>query len=514
MHLFHLIIHDQSYTNDNDIEQFYVNYIKPMIIDKSNFDIIQYHLRIIANNSVIITNRSYQSLWKDVCGLFEIGVELAIEKMISKRNKLKHKEMSIKKDCKCNENEKCKKCKNKELFQMNSYKIENFEFEVIKSYNNSNVIKESLFDVIPQIDNIKDANTLSSDSESDVEHNVKMSSLHNENQLINSEFTFKDGNVNKLINIPQTFSYLKTNHHYHKFSGSKSIEYNNSINQFKLSFTGKDINTLSKNSNNSITPSVYSNNNNTSKKFKMKEFQFHFTKRENIDKYVLRKFRKYLKEAYKLGIDNQIISILTKEKFWYDFIAINLLPPFIYPYEYIEFKSFNTTYMVWLFSHLNSIELYDIFIKINMQELLNYFIQKYKLSQIDDEYVMLQNYLNIMAVTFCNNRTPSTESTLNTDYGMDCVFDKIPSHHNITKGGMMFNIYKMTNNENNKGNKSDCKQNELNNLLNHNCNTNYNEDNSNQFLNNNNDTLIDENESVCDYVINKEEIDFNMFSAY
>ena len=509
MHLFHLIIHDKCYTNNNDIEQFYLNYIKPMIIDKSNFNLIQYHLRIIANNSIIITNRSYQSLWKDVCGLFEIGVELAIDEMISKRNKHKHKGMNIKKDCKCTENEKCKKCKDKELYKINNYKIENFEVEVVKSYNNNvNIIKESLFDLKPQIDNKKDVNTLSSDSESDIECNVN-NNIQKENQLINSNFSFKDGNDNnKLLNIPQT------NFHYHEFSSSRSIEYNDSINQLKLSFPGRDINSCSKNSNSYITTSVHSSNNNTSKKFKMKEFQFHFTKRENIDKYVLRKFRKYLKEAYKLGIDNQIISILTKEKFWYDFIAINLLPPFIYPYEYIEFKSFNTTYMVWLFSHLNSIELYDIFIKINMQELLNYFIQKYKLSQIDDEYVMLQNYLNIMAVTFCNNRTPSTESTLNTDYGMDCVFDKIPSHNNITKGGMMFNICKMTNNESNKGNKSDCKQNELNNLLNHNYNTNYNEDNSNQFLNNNNDTLIDENESVCDYVINKEEIDFNMFSAY
>ena len=509
MHLFHLIIHDKCYTSDNYIEQFYLNYIKPMIIDKSNFDIIQYHLRIIANNSIIITNRSYQSLWKDVCGLFEIGVELAIDEMISKRNKHKHKEINIRKDCKCTENEKCKKCKNKELYQINSYKIENFEVEVIKSYNNNvNIIKESLFDVMPQIDSKKDANTLSSDSESDIEHNVNSSNIQKENKLINNEFSFKDENDNKLLNIP------RTNHHCHEFSSSRSIEYNDNINQLKLSFPGRDINSLSKNSSSSITTSVYSSNNNTSKKFKMKEFQFHFTKRENIDKYVLRKFRKYLKEAYKLGIDTQIISILIKEKFWYDFIAINLLPPFIYPYEYIEFKSFNTTYMAWLFNHSNSIELYNIFIKINIQELLNYFNQKYKLSQTDDEYVMLQNYLNTMAITFCNNRTPSTESTLNTDYGMDCVFDKIPSQNNITKGGMMFNICKMANNEKDKNNQSDYNKNELNHSLNQNYNHNFNEDNSNQFINNNSDTLIDEDESVCDYVINKEEIDFNMFNAY
>ena len=62
------------------------------------------------------------------------------------------------------------------------------------------------------------------------------------------------------------------------------------------------------------------------KKSKLKEFQFKFTKRENIDKKILRKFRKFLKEQYKKNQIN-VINILSNNKFWSDFVSLTYVHP-------------------------------------------------------------------------------------------------------------------------------------------------------------------------------------------
>ena len=155
-----------------------------------------------------------------------------------------------------------------------------------------------------------------------------------------------------------------------------------------------------------------------SKKGKLREFKFKFTKRENIDKKILRKFRKYLKEKRqkKTDCEMEIENIIQNNKFWTDFINKNLLPPFIYTEEEKEFKSFNTKYMFWIFEHSYSYELYNNFIQYNYTYVISHFERKYKISETHEEYCLLKAYINSLpsiyaAVTSMNMESMMTDST-------------------------------------------------------------------------------------------------------
>jgi len=91
-----------------------------------------------------------------------------------------------------------------------------------------------------------------------------------------------------------------------------------------------------------------------------------------------------------------------QKEFWGHFIGENLLPPMKYKEltEEIEFKSFNTNFMIWLFSHTGSNELYDLFYSDQSDELLEIFTLKYKISQ--DEVVQLIHYLKNISIIFCS----------------------------------------------------------------------------------------------------------------
>jgi hypothetical protein len=107
-----------------------------------------------------------------------------------------------------------------------------------------------------------------------------------------------------------------------------------------------------------------------------KDFVIKFTKRENVDKKVLRKFRKYLK-LYKKKNKNFELST-----FWDSFINDNLMPPMTYTNDTyndnVTFKSFNTTYMLWLFSHKGGVDLYELFLQENKDEIISSFEPMFK----------------------------------------------------------------------------------------------------------------------------------------
>ena len=127
----------------------------------------------------------------------------------------------------------------------------------------------------------------------------------------------------------------------------------------------------------------------------IKEFNLKFIKRENIDKKVLRKFKKYLKDLYKKNKLNNI------SKFWQLFILDNLMPPMIFKNiqlnENVYFKSFNTTYMLWLFSHPGGDELYTLFYDNNYQKLINSFNN---LISAEDDKSAIINYLSNFAYLY------------------------------------------------------------------------------------------------------------------
>jgi hypothetical protein len=121
----------------------------------------------------------------------------------------------------------------------------------------------------------------------------------------------------------------------------------------------------------------------------LRDFSPKFLKKENIDKKVLRKFRKYIKA-------NNVSLNLTG--FWKDFNDLNLLPPMKYSEgdAKIEFKSFNTNYILWLFSKPGAVELYKEFVDKLGDKLLQGFIETYDLLKSTEDGVVdkLKYYIN------------------------------------------------------------------------------------------------------------------------
>jgi hypothetical protein len=140
-----------------------------------------------------------------------------------------------------------------------------------------------------------------------------------------------------------------------------------------------------------------------------KDFIFKFTKRENIDKKVLRKFRKFLKIVKK---QNQLIEI---NKFWFSFINDNILPPMTYTNnaynDNVAFKSFNTTYMLWLFSHPGGIELYEMFLIDNKNSIISAFNDSFI---SEEDRIALDSYLTHFAYIYSYQELkPGTDDQTN-----------------------------------------------------------------------------------------------------
>ena len=153
----------------------------------------------------------------------------------------------------------------------------------------------------------------------------------------------------------------------------------------------------------------------------LKEFNPKFTKRENIDKKVLRKFKKYLKDYYKTKKND--FEKLENKDFWIIFLNGNLFPPMkFFQKDFnrtVEFKSFNTQYMAWVFSHKPSTILYNLFLKNKGEELYQSIIKKFKILSDSRENIetlsQLKNYVfNIADIfTSLNNSSNINSNVVN-----------------------------------------------------------------------------------------------------
>ena len=144
------------------------------------------------------------------------------------------------------------------------------------------------------------------------------------------------------------------------------------------------------NSNYNNFTKKYTIENNIKKRFRdihpfLKNFNPKFLKKENIDKKIFRRFRKFVKSLYKNNKNSPIFS--KNAFFWKKFYIKNLLPPvqIIDNGELIEHKSFNSQYLIWLFNQEGTIELFKLFAKEESKNLINDFIREYNLYQSKDE---------------------------------------------------------------------------------------------------------------------------------
>jgi hypothetical protein len=110
----------------------------------------------------------------------------------------------------------------------------------------------------------------------------------------------------------------------------------------------------------------------------LREFNIKFTKRENIDKKLVRKFRKFLKSFLQKNSMN--VSLLEDSDFWSAFINEELYPPMKFrcldQNRVFEFKSFNTNYMAWIFSVKKADTFYREFIKEKGEEVFKSILNK------------------------------------------------------------------------------------------------------------------------------------------
>ena len=129
----------------------------------------------------------------------------------------------------------------------------------------------------------------------------------------------------------------------------------------------------------------------------MKTFNPKFLKKENIDKKIFRRFRKFVKLLYK---ENKNLPIFSKNQlFWKKFYIKNLLPPVkivLNNDELIEHKSFNTQYLLWLFNQEGTTEIFQLFAKSELENVVNEFIIDYNLNKIKEPDIIekLREYIN------------------------------------------------------------------------------------------------------------------------
>jgi hypothetical protein len=208
------------------------------------------------------------------------------------------------------------------------------------------------------------------------------------------------------------------------------------------------------------------------RKKKLKEYKFMQLKRENVDKKILRKFKKYLKAKSKDKKDNEIKNYIKNNEFWSEYIKQNLMPPFNYEKEKVTFKSFNTQYLCWFFEHKYSLELFNFFIKENYDNLIHEIKEANNLKENCDDFSLIKNYVNTMPLIYGKeNQNRSTDCSSNPK-PIDDEINEVDEKNKINELNNQINIdddKKIDNNDNM--------------LI----------ENENEFFNNNNNSNIDNN---------------------
>ena len=129
----------------------------------------------------------------------------------------------------------------------------------------------------------------------------------------------------------------------------------------------------------------------------LKTFNPKFLKKENIDKKIFRRFRKFVKSVLKQNSKNKTI-IIKNEFFWKKFCEKNLLPPVKIVEnndELIEHKSFNIKYLMWLFNQEGAVELFNLFSEKEGENVIDSFINEYNLNKSKEPNIVqkLRDYM-------------------------------------------------------------------------------------------------------------------------
>lgn len=160
----------------------------------------------------------------------------------------------------------------------------------------------------------------------------------------------------------------------------------------------------------------------------LKNFRPKYTKRENIDKKIIRKFKIYLKHQYKRKIIDFEETGIDK-LFWIMFINGNIFPPMKFldttTNELVEFKSCNSNYLVWIFSKNSASVFYRQFVLYKFNDTFQEIKLDYNIKD-PNELAQLDYYIKNMDNVFLNskiineidyNKYNNQSTKVNTIYG-------------------------------------------------------------------------------------------------
>ena len=430
LHYFRMIIQEKPH---DEIYNFFNKDLFPLLRKYNNgTDEDYYDFKSIIENPKIIQTRTYQQIWEKACNILSSGLSLGFDWILWVENEKNKNSPEVIKYNKEKENfvkeinilinlEK-EIVTNYQINDSNKYHnlhLSEFEQELFNNEFDFNDVDDKPFDnfIFPPRNSDENTNQFLSNNKSlkdDVNHVI----FENKNELINYNFNsdlnnnLKNNNLN-LIN----FINDENNKNNKNIINLNSEENNKNNNTESFSLNSNSIGTK-RNSKITINSrgSVKSYKSDLRKK-KIKEYKFRQLKRENVDKKILRKFKKFLKIKSKEKEDNEIKSFIKSNEFWPEYIKLNLMPPFNYDKENISFKSFNTQYLCWFFEHKFSLELFNIFVRDNYQNLLTMIKEAYTLSENSDDYSLLKNYINTMpliygkesenrSTAYCSNAKP------------------------------------------------------------------------------------------------------------
>lgn len=251
-------------------------------------------------------------------------------------------------------------------------------FDIVKIKNIIHKSVESLFEEEQENDEfkplLKQEKEIAKNSEDKLKEN-RCESITNNTEMKTQDFTvdIKDNLKEECFNKINTID-MKT-----KNEENKEDEIINYRRYNYLTDPNSNYNNFSK---------KYEIKTNPKKRFRdihpfLKTFNPKFLKKENIDKKIFRRFRKFVKSLYK---KNKNLPVFIKNPlFWRKFYVKNLLPPVKIVLNHngnlIEHKSFNTQYLIWLFNQQGTTELFEMFSKNELEFVINNFIEEYDLSE-------------------------------------------------------------------------------------------------------------------------------------
>ena len=364
-----------------------------------NYDYFDF--KYLLENPDILKSSFYQQILENVCKIFVSGLNLSLDWILW-----------IEKEKDKNSPKAINYFKEKDVFVNKIDSLIEYEKEIVKKY------KDTTFNINHSFESNLDKNL-------DIFHKIleeNYSNFEEQKSLDNSAFFPLESEKNndylflgkKSLNddvnnvIFENKNYL-INYHLYNDKFNNNLKNNNLNNKNKNNNNNKinsssNISINDSFSNNISTKDNKSNGTNESikkkqfdlRKKKIKQFKFHILKRENVDKKILRKFKKFLKTKLREKVENEVKNYINNNQFWPDYIKMNLMPPFYYDKEKIKFKSFNTKYLCWLFEHKYALELFNIFIKINNYDILKLIENAYNINKNSNDYMLLKTYINTM----------------------------------------------------------------------------------------------------------------------